>query len=44
MALSMTLLHSLGQGDQNEGHHDLFGHVILLASVSHDTNGIVNGP
>ena len=27
---------------QNKVQHDFFGHVILLPSVSHDTNGIVN--
>ena len=43
-ALSITLLHSLGQGDQNEGH-DFFGHVMTLAlvSMSHGTVSIVNG-
>ena len=37
-------LHSLGQDNQNEVQHDIFGHVMPLALVlaSCDANGIVN--
>ena len=41
----MIHLHSLGQDDWNEVQHYFFGHVmqLVLASVSHDVNGIANG-
>ena len=38
----MSLLYSIGEGDQNEVSDDIFGHVMTLASVSHDTNSTVN--
>ena len=40
MAPSVAPLHAVGQDDQNEIQHVFFfGHLIPLASVSHDTNG-----
>ena len=42
--ISVTLIHSLGQEDQNEVQHDYFGHVMLLAPVlaSCDADGIIS--
>ena len=44
MALSMVPFHFLGQDEQNEVQHNIFGHVmpLLLASASHDADGIIN--
>ena len=42
MALSMATLPFWGQGNQNEGQHDYFGHMtpLALAWASHDADGI----
>ena len=44
-ALSMRPLHSLAQDNQNEVHHDIFGHVtsLALALASHDADSFING-
>ena len=45
MALSMAPLYSLGQDDENEVQHDIFGHVTPLVqlTVYLDTDRFVNG-
>ena len=43
IALLMALLHFLGQDEQNEVQHDFLGHFPLLALVSHDAKGVING-
>ena len=45
MALSMAQLHFLVQDNQNEVHHNIFGHMmpLVLALPSHDSDNITNG-
>ena len=45
MASSVVPLHSLGQDDQNEVQHYIFGHVTawVPALASHDISGVNNG-
>ena len=38
----MAPLNYLSQHEQNEEQHDLYGHVIPLASASQDTHSAVN--
>ena len=44
--LSMALLHSLHQDDQNDVQHDVSGHVISMvpASASHDAMALSMAP
>ena len=45
MALTMVSLHLLGQDDQNEVQHNIFGHVTPLAPLpmSYNTDDIIDG-
>ena len=45
MALSISPLYSLGQGNWNNVQYNSFGHVMPLMplSVSHDVNSVING-
>ena len=45
MASSVASLHCLGQDDQNELKHKLFGHEtpLALTPALHGANGIING-